>query len=453
MSNIFLDFSIPKILEKIEKGELVYSDLAATTIKSINQHEDSTLAWETYDLEKTKSELEKFDFQGKAINNKLKLPGIPFGVKDVFNTKGFTTEMGSPIWKGFTPGNNARVVDSLLEEGCIIVGKTVTAEFAVHGLNQTLNPHNCLHTPGTSSSGSAASISRGMVPFALATQTGGSITRPASFCGVWGMKPSFGMIARTGSLKTTDSLDSIGFLTSHGENLRLILDSTRVSGPNYPYVFKNVDSCGPYPKNIERPWKIGFVKTHVWENAKKYAQKEILSLVNKISLDGNYNVEEITWPDEFFEVHNNHATIYNKSLSYYFKNEKESNKNSSITPLMMDMIIKGEAISLEEYCDALKYQEDFCCKLDHLFLEYDIIISLATAGSAPLRSEISQDDPSLIWTFGHLPSITAPQFRSPEGLPFGVQFTSRKWNDYLLLQGIEKLINKGIISKGSQKIL
>ncbi len=453
MSNIYLDFSLPQIIQKIEKGDLSCRDLAVATISSIEKYESKTLAWETIDLARTRLELERFEVGGQVRNKNLKLPGIPFGVKDVFNTKDFTTEMGSPIWKGFTPGNNARVVDSLVSEGGVIVGKTVTAEFAVHALNKTINPHDPSRTPGTSSSGSAAAITRGMVPFTLATQTAGSITRPASFCGVWGMKPSFGMIPRTGSLKTTDSLDSIGFLSAHGESLRVILDSSRVSGPDYPYVYKNVDFYGSHPKNLKIPWRIGFVKTHVWDMAEKYVQDEIKNLVNKISKENGFFVDEIEWPEEFVNVHSKHATIYNKSLSYYFKNEKEIDKDLKITPLMMEMINKGEVISLKEYTDALKYQDEFCSKLDSLFKDYDIIISLATSSSAPLRNEKTIEDPSLIWTFGHLPAITAPQFRSPEALPFGVQFISRKWNDYLLLQGIEKLIAEDILPKGSQKIL
>ena len=117
--------------------------------------------------------------------------------------------MGSVIWKNFFPGNNARVVDKLINEGCLSIGKTVTAEFAVHELNKTLNPYDVTKTPGTSSSGSAVVVSTGMVPFALGTQTAGSIIRPASFCGVWGMKPSYGLIPRTGVLKTSDTLDLV----------------------------------------------------------------------------------------------------------------------------------------------------------------------------------------------------------------------------------------------------
>ena len=161
---------------------------------------------------------------------------VPFGVKDIFNTIDLKTEMGSETWKDHNAGNDARVVSVLRHQGYTPIGKTVTAEFAVHHLNKTKNPHSIDKTPGTSSSGSAVAVATGMVPFALGTQTAGSIIRPASFCGVWGMKPSFGLIPRTGSLKTTDSLDTIGFLSSYGTDMREILNLLRVKGPNYPFV-------------------------------------------------------------------------------------------------------------------------------------------------------------------------------------------------------------------------
>ena len=132
-----------------------------------------------------------------------------------------------------------------------------------------------------------------MIPFALGTQTAGSIVRPASFCGVWGMKPSFGMIPRTGALKTTDSLDTVGFLAAHAESLRPILNVLRVKGPDYPYVYKNVDSHGELPKASFRPWRIGFVKTHIWDEAEDYAQQSIESLAKKIDSQKGFEVEDI----------------------------------------------------------------------------------------------------------------------------------------------------------------
>lgn len=447
MSSIFLEKSIPKLRQNIEQGLLSFNDLAETTAQQIKEQEADTLAWVNFDLDSLRQESERAYLKYKSRGSLLHLDGLPFGVKDIFNTKAFPTQMGSTLWKDFKPGNNARVVDSLLLSGGIIVGKTETAEFAVHALNKTLNPHDISKTPGTSSSGSAAAVATGMVPFALSTQTAGSIVRPASFCGVWGMKPSFGMIPRTGVLKTTDSLDTVGFIAAHAHSLRPILDVVRVKGPDYPYVYQNVDRQGVLPKVGGRRWKIGFIKTHTWNTALPYAQQAIETLAKKIGAEPGFEVEEIVWPDNLCTSHAIHSTIYNKSLSYYFKNEKKM--GSHVTPIMRRMIEAGEFIKPDEFKRALALQEDYCLELERLIGAYDFVLSLATSSSAPPRGVEELPDPSLIWTLGHLPSVSAPAFRCPVGLPFGAQFISRRWNDYILLQGLEELVTIGVLPEGS----
>jgi Asp-tRNA(Asn)/Glu-tRNA(Gln) amidotransferase A subunit family amidase len=450
MGNIFLEQSIPDLLKRVEQGSLSFKEMADTTVSVIKEKETDTLAWVCFDSDNLLTKAEQAFLQYKVRGHLLGLDGIPFGVKDIFNTRSFPTQMGSTIWKDFTPGNNARVVDSLLFAGGLVAGKTVTAEFAVHELNETLNPHDSSKTPGTSSSGSAAAVATGMVPYALASQTAGSIIRPASFCGIWGMKPSFGMIPRTGVLKTADSLDTIGFVAAHAKSLRAILDQVRVKGPDYPFVYRNVDSRGANPKLAIKPWHVGFLKTHVWDTAKGYAKQAVKELVAKINREEGFEIEELKWPGELGAAHDIHAIIYNKSLSYYFKNEAKV--SSQISPLMEEMIAAGERISLATFREALRQQEILCAELDRLLEPYDMVLSLGTSSSAPLRGIEELPDPSLIWTLGQVPSVTAPTFRCPEGLPFGVQFISRRWNDYLLLQGIEELVGRGILPKGSQEI-
>jgi Asp-tRNA(Asn)/Glu-tRNA(Gln) amidotransferase A subunit family amidase len=450
MNKLFLKYSIPELCQKLEKKELSFSALAVAVSNTIETHEKKTHAWVSYDLDALKTEAKQRDIKFKASGKLRGLEGIPFGIKDIFNTKAFATEMGSPIWKNFTPGNDARVVDSLLFAGGIPVGKTVTAEFAVHALNQTLNPHDASKTPGTSSSGSSAAVATGMVPFALATQTAGSIIRPASFCGIWGMKPSFGMIPRTGVLKTTDSLDTVGFVAAHAKSLRSILDHTRVKGPNYPFVYKNVDAGGAYPKKEGAPWRIGLLKTHTWNSAEGYVQQAIEALAKQIDAEKGFVVEELEWPEFLQMPHHVHSTIYTKSLSHYFQHEKKF--SSHVTPIMKRMINEGEEISPEVFKTALQQQAMMIHQLDAVLEPYDLVLSLGTSSSAPLRGVDELPDPSLIWTLGHVPSITAPTSRCPKGLPFGVQVIARKWHDYSLLQGVEALVERGILPHGSQEI-
>ncbi|HBY56156.1 MAG TPA: hypothetical protein DEG23_05030, partial [Coxiellaceae bacterium] len=186
--------------------------------------------------------------------------GMPFGIKDVFNTRVLPTTMGSEIWRGFKAGNNARIVDEIVDRGAIVFSKTTTAEFAVHYIdnNKTINPYNSKHITGTSSAGSAVAVACGALPIALGTQTAGSIIRPASFCNIFGFKPSFGAIDRTGVLKTTDSLDTIGFLGSDIYGLRKTFESTfQKEIENNYYAKKYFESYRNY--RSKKQFKIGII--------------------------------------------------------------------------------------------------------------------------------------------------------------------------------------------------
>lgn len=449
MNNIFLKYSIPDLQKILKKKEISFLDISIEVSRNINNYEDMVHAWVCLDLDRLESILKSYD-QIEHDYRKSKLIGMPYGIKDIFNTKYFPTQMGSAIWKNFYPGNNARIVDCLNEQCAIDVGKTVTAEFAVHSLNETRNPHHLLKTPGTSSSGSAAAVSLGMVPFALGTQTAGSIIRPASFCGVWGMKPSFGLIPRTGVLKTTDSLDTIGFLASHGKSLRSILDGVRVRGPNYPFVYNNIDNCVRKSTDVDQPWKVGLLKTHVWNDAKSYVKDSVISLAMKINQSKNFVVSELEWPEQFSECHDIHSIIYEKSLSYYFEKEKEF--YSDISPIMADMIERGTRIQKNQYLQALNFQNEYQKKINILLADYDLVLTIGTSSSAPNRNESEIVDPSLLWTMAHIPSVAVPAGICPDNLPFAVQFISKKWNDYTLLFAIEDLIDNKIIRSDSEKI-
>ena len=436
MKNIFLEKSIPEILKLLINKEVSGKDLLDVAKAKYNIEGKEFKVWNSFSLNNNVSDLYK-------INNDLN--SIPFAAKDIFNTTNFSTERGSPIYKDYYPGNNARVIDSLITSGAHLVGKTITAEFAVHELNDTLNPHDISRTPGTSSSGSAVAVQIGNVPFALGTQTAASIMRPASFNGVWGIKPSFGIVPRTGILKTADTLDTVGFFTSHGRSIRSILNSIRVKGPNYPLVFKNMDNK---IVNLSK-YKIGIIKTKLWKQTKDYIRDYINKFAETIQNDKNINVEEIEMPKEFDDMHHIHNIIYYKSLSYYFKNEFED--RSKISKIMNSIILKGKDISTKEFIDALKKQQKFSDKLNDIFKGFDCCISSTTSSSAVLRGNKEIDDPSLLWTMAGIPAINIPGSYCPEKLPFGIQLISKKWDDYILLNFLDYLFDHEYISPLSLK--
>lgn len=435
------DLSINQLIAGLQAGQWSPTELAQACIDRIASVEGACRAWVSFSpeilLEQARN-AEKRLAEGAPIRA---LEGIPFGVKDIFNTSQFPTQMGSPLWKGFTPGNDARAVFHLQRAGGLVAGKTETAEFAVHALNNTLNPHHPERTPGTSSSGSAVAVAAGMVPAALGTQTAGSIVRPASFCGVYGVKPSFGLIPRTGMLKTTDSLDTIGYFVQHQEDMRRVFDVLRVHGPDYPLSHAALSDPARQTKPKDRPWKVAFVRPHVWPLAADYAQHAMLGWVNRLAARGDVEVIEVELPAEIATAHAVHTTIYDRSLAYYFK--EEAQRQELLSPVMREIMQRGNRVTPEAFHRALADQEHLARVMDHFLKDFDVMITLSTAGEAPRREATETDDSALIWSLAHLPVVSAPVFIAPSGLPFGAQVVARRYNDLLLFDFMDALAASG----------
>ncbi len=449
---IFIEYSIAEIQQKIKKEELTFTQLENECIELSQKYEKYKM-WKSFSpiqLHDSYAEQKRANSVVKTIRGGESVYGIPFGVKDIINTIDYPTQMGSVIWEGFEAGNDARIIHNIKYNGGVIAGKTVTAEFAVHALNETLNPYDVSKTPGTSSSGSAVAVALGVVPVALATQTAASIMRPASFCGVYGFKPSFGLVPRTGVLKTTDSLDTIGFMTSHVKNIRDIFEIITVKGPDYPFVYEAQKNCDRRTHG-DRKWKIAFIKTYTWEEAEAYVKDSIQDFVEKLQQDNNIIIEELNVDHIIGQAHNIHSIIYDKSLSYYF--EKEHHDREHVSDIMNQLIEHGETIESGIFFDALSEQEIMCGKMDLLMQNYDAIISMSTSSVAPDRGDIEVDDPSLIWNLCHLASVNIPEFYENEtGLPFGIQISVRRFNDYLLLELLDYLADNGFIPQHVREI-
>lgn len=360
---------------------------------------------------------------------------IPYGIKDIFNTRILPTSMGSDIWRGFKSGNNARVVDSLAENGGIIFSKTTTAEFAVHFISpeSTLNPYNENHITGTSSSGSAVAVSCGALPVALGTQTAGSIIRPASFCGVYGFKPSFGAIDRTGVLKTNDTFDTIGLLGSDIYGLRKTFYSILQKGSDYPFSSNYFNLFEQYNKKAYKNLRIGYIseKLEVYNGFHDYVKndfEEVKDILSKV-----FSLMPVINIDFANEIHILHEKMYSKSLSYYFKNEMKNNE--FVSDIMQDMIERGDKITTESYISAVQKQPLLKKKFDQIFNEFDFIIVPSTATYAPLLSEVETKDTCLIWTYLGYPVISIPLFIDKEKkLPYGLQIIAKKFDDFALLK-------------------
>ncbi len=432
-----------KARKLLETRQIKAEDYLGSCLDRIRRCEPLVHAWAHLDADATLPKARVIDEQIAQGRPVASLTGIPVGVKDIFNTADMPTQMGSPIWSGFCPGNDARVVYYLRQAGALIPGKTVTAEFAVHAPGPTRNPHHLEHSPGTSSSGSAVAVATGMVPLALGTQTAGSIIRPASYCGVIGFKPSFGLIPRTGMLKTTDSLDTVGLFARSIEDVRLLFDVIRVHGSDYPISQMLLNSPDRSNRGA-RPWRLALVKGPKWHCAESYARQALFTFAERLSQYADVNLVDYNLPSEFDRAHDVHSTIYDCTLAYYFQDEFK--KETLVSPIMYEIIRRGQQVSLEQYKQALQDQRRLADSLDNLLQKNDFLLNLSTGGEA-LHGIDSVDRPDncLIWTLCGVPAINLPVFRGPNGLPFGLQVVARRYSDYLLLNFGEWLRERELV--------
>ncbi len=439
----FKQHSIGPLQQALTACRATPEDIACQCIAMHDRSEAQAKAWVAFDagqLLATARRCAQRLTRGEPLRG---LEAIPVGVKDIFNSADFPTQMGSPLWAGFTPGNDARAVFNLRRAGALVPGKTVTAEFAVHTLGKTINPWAPERTPGTSSSGSAVAVALGVVPAAIGTQTAGSIIRPASFCGVWGMKPSFGMIPRTGMLKTTDSLDTVGFFTGHACDLGRTFDALRVHGRDYPLSDRALNDHARQARPADRPWRVAFVRPPVWQHVSAYARAAMAGWLQRLQADPRFELVPATLPADMAECHSLHATIYNRALAYYFQHEFR--QAGLVSPVMNALIEAGLMVSPADYAAALERQIDLARQMDRFLRGLDVMVTLSTAGEAPLRHVEEHPDSALMWTLTQLPAISAPVFTSARGLPFGLQLVARRYNDPLLLKFVAEAIERGLL--------
>jgi len=442
------------------EGKITVVDYISACIKNIQKKEKEVKAWKYFNHKSLLNDAEELDLflqnwkdknkkfssyykeekRDKILEYKFKLPnrifGIPIGIKDIFNTSNMPTEFGSSIYKSHMPGNDARVGTNLIREGGIIAGKTNTSEFAVHDPALTTNPYNYNLSPGSSSSGSAAAVSSQMVPLAISTQTAASTIRPASYCGIIGFKPTFGVLPRTGVLKTTDTLDTIGIMARSIADIRLAFDVMRVRGPNYPIVYKNYTKTSVAKK---KKFKLAKLQSYTDQNVSTIGKEQFNNLLLKLKESDKFSIFDINLESCFNESHIIHDMIYNKSLSYYFKKEWEQDK-SKFSSILSEMIKKGNRISNEQYFNLLKNQSKLSIRLNTIMKQYDAIICLSAADDAPkIKTIIDPKDNSLIFTLYHLPSISLPLLIGSKGLPLGIQLACKKFDDYNMMHIAEEI--------------
>jgi len=361
--------------------------------------------------------------QARALDrgpNRGPLHGVPIGLKDTIDTFDMPTEMGSPIFRGHRPRGDASCVALLRRAGALILGKTVTCEFAGSAPPETTNPHNAAHTPGGSSSGSAAAVADHMIPAALGTQTGGSVLRPSSFCGIFGFKPTYNMFNTEGVWPAADSIDTLGWLAGSLDDVELLTAVLRMQVPQPPR------TLGGTPR-------IGLWRTDLWDTLQSESKAAVEDAAARLGKAGA-KVRDVVMPAAFEGLHViARATIgfYERAacMAYFWDRAREQ-----LSPQMQRYIENGHKIPREEYLAGLRRLDECRVLLATVFADIDVLLVPAAVGEAP-KGHASTGDagPQAIWTALHTPSLTLPTHRGPNNLPVGIQLVGQRYDDDRLL--------------------
>ena len=423
--------SATELVGKLRNGDISSVDLCKTYIKRIDKYEKDVKAWAFFDkkvlLEKAE-EADDYRKSGKPIGL---LHGLPIAVKDIVGTLDMPTECGTVFRKKMSSSQDAEVVNLLKTAGAIIMGKTETAELAYIHPAKTRNPHDYTRTPGGSSSGSAAAIAAHMTHLSIGSQTGGSIIRPASYCGVVGYKPSYGLISRSGVLKTSEKLDTIGVFGKTVEDVAL-LAKTLIKKDLYDPAtihFAADDMLEVCKKGPIFEPKFIFYKTDKWKNIDKESQKAFEFLIKNFKK----NIEVFDTPSYFKDIPRYHQIIHETDLANNFQVYYKKDKNK-LSKEMRDAIGRGMKYSAKEYTDAIDFMKQSYESYKEVFEDYHGVITPSSSGVADkgLTSTGSADFQK-IWTYLGLPTISLPLLTGENNLPLGVQLVGNKLDDLRFL--------------------
>lgn len=426
------ELSATEAIQKIRDGELTSEELVQACLDRIDQVDGEIEAWAHLDPDYALEQAMRLDAQRQAGGPVGPLHGIPVGVKDIFDTDSLPTENGTVLNAGRQPLEDCKVVSLLMEAGAVIMGKTVTTELAVFGPGKTKNPHNPEHTPGGSSSGSAAAVASFMVPLAVGTQTNGSVIRPASYCGVVGFKPTHGLIPRTGVLAQSRYLDTVGTYARSVEDVARITEVLVAHDPGDKDTRARARPALSSIAMEDPPLTplLTFAKTPVWDQADKEAQEAFAELTDILGDE----CDNLVLPEPFDHVIDMHRNIMNADLAKSFAGYYEHGKDK-LTDILKSMIEDGQKVTAVDYNNAVDMREFLNDGINGVFDRFDAIITPATTGEAPVGLGATGSPIfNTLWTYLGTPAITLPLMEGPNGLPIGVQVVGRRGDDARLLR-------------------
>ena len=419
--------SARQLIEKLKSGELSSVDLCKAYIERIKKFEKDVHAWAHFDEKILLEKAEESDNHRKSGKPLGLLHGIPVALKDIIGTIDMPTECGTVLRKGISAFQDAEIVDLLKSEGAIIMGKTNTTELAYFSPSKTRNPHDYTRTPGGSSSGSAAAVASYMAPLSIGSQTNGSIIRPASYCGVVGYKPSFGLISRNGVLKTSDNLDHVGVFGKSVEDVAL-LSKVLIKKDSYDKAtihYSTEKMMEEYNKGPLYDPKFIFYKTESWKKIDKKSRDAFEFFIKSFKK----NIEVFDTPSYFKDIKKYHQIIHETDMANNFQDYYKKSKNK-LSKEMQLAISRGIKYSAKDYAEARDFINRSYESYSEVFEDYHGVISPSTTGVADkgLKNTGSPEF-CTVWSFMGTPSISLPLLEGENNLPLGVQLVGNKYDD------------------------
>jgi Asp-tRNA(Asn)/Glu-tRNA(Gln) amidotransferase A subunit family amidase len=423
----------------IRDGLFSAEDLVRACLAQIEARDPEVQAWAYLDPQHAITQAQQAD-QWRAAGKPLgPLHGVPVGIKDIIDTADMPTEDGTPLHSGRNPWHDAKVVDLLRAAGAVILGKTVTTELATYAPGKTRNPHNPAHTPGGSSSGSAAAVAAGMVPLAVGTQTNGSTIRPAAFCGVFGFKPTRGTVSCRGILRQSARLDQPGFFARSVEDLALLGEVLMAYDADeegmHPHAATPLQRvCDEDPP---LPPKLALVKTPWWDQLDADAREGFAELADHL----DQHIGEFELPASSAQVLDWQRTVMEADIAFNYAADFERGAGQ-MSASLREQIERGRQTTAVDYMAALERMPRIAESLDEIFDRYDAILTPAVHGTAPAGLD-STGSPQFctLWTFCGMPALSLPLLSGENGLPVGVQLVGRIGNDARLLRTARWLMN------------
>ena len=408
------ELSLTAVYDLIKTGRASPQELLADCFERIRLREPEVRAFSCLAEENALQQVAEMS----AGDGSKPLSGIPVGIKDIMNTAQLPTTMGSPIYADYRPQRDAACVSMCKAAGAVVPGKTVTTEFAYFLPGKTRNPHNTQHTPGGSSMGSAAAVADCMLPFALGTQTAGSVIRPAAYCGVVGYKASHGLFSLEGVTGLAQSLDSLGFFVRDARDLDLLCD-----------VFLGAAQSGIDGSTALR---VGMVRTPHWNQLEDYQKKAIEAVCGQLT-DLGCELGEVEIGPADGALSEAQATVMayeaSRSLEYEYREQQDQ-----LSPQIIDLIETGRDTTFERYMAARRLSGLWQRKLEDVFENVDLLLAPSASGEAPKGLNATGDPVfSRMWTLLKVPTITLPTERGPNGLPLGIQLIGARGQDRRLI--------------------